>query len=113
MCVYICLYLLYFTDKYIHTQHLLYLTPPIYPPPIYTQDMIDEAIMRPGRLEVQIEISLPDLAGRNQILDIHTSKMKKHGRITAECVNKLPEIADLAMNYTGAELEGLVRIVGV
>lgn len=70
--------------------------------------MIDEAIMRPGRLEVQIEISLPDEAGRNQILDIHTNQMKKHGRITQECVERLPEIANLAMNYTGAELEGLV-----
>jgi len=33
---------------------------------------------RPGRLEVQVEISLPDEAGRLQILQIHTNKMKEN-----------------------------------
>lgn len=35
-------------------------------------DMLDEALLRPGRFEVQLEISLPDLQGRYQILKIHT-----------------------------------------
>ncbi len=34
-------------------------------------------IYRPGRLEVQIEISIPDENGRLQILQIHTNKMKE------------------------------------
>ena len=34
------------------------------------KDMLDEALMRPGRLEVQIEIGLPDAAGREQILKV-------------------------------------------
>ena len=38
-------------------------------------DMIDEALLRPGRLEVHMEISLPDEKGRLQILKIHTSKV--------------------------------------
>lgn len=33
---------------------------------------------RPGRLEVQVEISLPDENGRLQILQIHTNKMKEN-----------------------------------
>lgn len=33
--------------------------------------------IRPGRLEVQVEISLPDENGRLQILQIHTNKMKE------------------------------------
>jgi hypothetical protein len=37
--------------------------------------MLDEALLRPGRLEVQIEIGLPDQPGRLQILKIHTSKV--------------------------------------
>jgi vesicle-fusing ATPase len=41
------------------------------------KDVIDKAILRPGRLEVHVEISLPDEKGRVQILDIHTAKMKK------------------------------------
>ena len=36
------------------------------------KEMIDEALLRPGRLEVHIEIGLPDEAGRLQILKIHT-----------------------------------------
>jgi ATP-dependent 26S proteasome regulatory subunit len=42
------------------------------------RDMLDEALLRPGRLEVQIEIGLPDTAGRLQILKIHTNKMSEH-----------------------------------
>lgn len=39
------------------------------------QDMIDDALLRPGRLEVHVEIGLPDEAGRVQILNIHTQGM--------------------------------------
>ena len=42
-------------------------------------DMIDEALLRPGRLEVHMEISLPDEKGRIQILTIHTAKMRANG----------------------------------
>ncbi|TYI32313.1 hypothetical protein ES332_A04G051100v1 [Gossypium tomentosum] len=41
-------------------------------------DLLDEALLRPGRLEVQVEISLPDENGRLQILQIHTNKMKEN-----------------------------------
>lgn len=34
------------------------------------KDMLDEALLRPGRLEVQVEIGLPDEAGRLQILKV-------------------------------------------
>ena len=40
------------------------------------KDLLDEALMRPGRLEVQVEIGLPDERGRAQILNIHTAKME-------------------------------------
>lgn len=40
------------------------------------RDMIDEALLRPGRMEVQLEISLPDEKGRLQILRIHTARMR-------------------------------------
>lgn len=39
-------------------------------------DMIDEALLRPGRFEVQLEISLPNEEGRLQILRIHTSTLR-------------------------------------
>lgn len=46
--------------------------------PIF-QDMIDDALLRPGRLEVHVEIGLPDEAGRLQILQIHTRGMVREG----------------------------------
>ena len=48
---------------------------------------------RPGRLEVQVEISLPDENGRLQILQIHTNKMKENSFIAPD-VN-LKEIGKL------------------
>lgn len=73
------------------------------------KDMIDEAIIRPGRLEVHIEITLPTTAGRLQILHIKTKNMKENKRISDEVIERLPELAERAKNYTGAELEGLVK----
>lgn len=71
------------------------------------KDMIDDALLRPGRLEVQIEISLPDEHGRGQILKIHTSKMKEN-KVMADDVD-LAELATLTKNFSGAELSGLVK----
>ncbi|KAH9645276.1 hypothetical protein HF086_000439 [Spodoptera exigua] len=71
------------------------------------RDMIDEALMRPGRLEVQMEIGLPDEKGRVQILNIHTKRMKEYKKIAEDVDCK--ELAALTKNFSGAELEGLVR----
>ena len=73
------------------------------------KDMIDDALLRPGRLEVHIEIGLPDEKGRNQILGIHTSKMIAAGRVSADVAPRLPEVAKASKNFSGAEIEGLVR----
>ncbi|KAL8365207.1 hypothetical protein RB595_004150 [Gaeumannomyces hyphopodioides] len=71
------------------------------------KDMIDDALLRPGRLEVQIEISLPDEPGREQILKIHTSKMVKNNVIEADV--DTAELAAKTKNFSGAELNGLVK----
>lgn len=71
------------------------------------RDMIDEALMRPGRLEVQMEIGLPNEAGRVQILNIHTKRMRDFKKINADV--DCAELASLTKNFSGAELEGLVR----
>ncbi|KAK9371306.1 P-loop containing nucleoside triphosphate hydrolase protein [Lipomyces kononenkoae] len=70
-------------------------------------DMIDEALLRPGRLEVHMEISLPDENGRRQILKIHTTKMREN-KVMASDVD-LDELASLTKNFSGAELNGLVK----
>ncbi|KAK3552376.1 hypothetical protein QTP86_011271 [Hemibagrus guttatus] len=70
-------------------------------------DLIDDALMRPGRFEVKMEIGLPDEKGRVQILSIHTAKMREF-KLLANDVD-LKELAAETKNYSGAELEGLVR----
>jgi vesicle-fusing ATPase len=70
-------------------------------------DLIDDALLRPGRLEVHMEISLPDQFGRAQILKIHTQKMRTN-EIMASDVD-LAELAQLTKNYSGAEISGLVK----
>ncbi|KHJ32245.1 putative vesicular-fusion protein sec18 [Erysiphe necator] len=71
------------------------------------KDMIDDALLRPGRLEVHMEISLPDEHGRAQILKIHTSKMRDNNVMDTD-VN-LTELAQLTKNFSGAEIGGLVK----
>lgn len=68
------------------------------------KELIDEALLRPGRLEVHMEISLPDEAGRLQIFRIHTTKMRTNNYM-AEDVG-LEEMATLTKNYSGSEIEG-------
>jgi vesicle-fusing ATPase len=70
-------------------------------------DMIDEALLRPGRLEVHMEISLPDEHGRYQILNIHTAKMRNNGVMDGDV--DLQELAKLTKNFSGAEIGGLVK----
>jgi vesicle-fusing ATPase len=71
------------------------------------RDMIDDALLRPGRLEVQVEISLPDEDGRYEILNIHTSRMKQYKKINPDV--DIREMAARTKNFSGAELEGLIR----
>ncbi|PFH56715.1 hypothetical protein XA68_16109 [Ophiocordyceps unilateralis] len=71
------------------------------------KDMIDDALMRPGRLEVHLEISLPDEPGRLEIFKIHTAKMRTNGLLDADV--DLEELAGLTKNYSGAEINGLVK----
>nr|AAF27633.1 Sec18 [Komagataella pastoris] len=71
------------------------------------RDLIDEALLRPGRFDVQVEIHLPDEAGRKQILEIKTKKMRENNMLAPD-VN-LDELAHVSKNFSGAELEGLVK----
>ncbi|KAF8307621.1 AAA-domain-containing protein [Clavulina sp. PMI_390] len=71
------------------------------------KDMIDEALLRPGRLEVHVEISLPDEGGRLQILNIHTAKMRTNKIMDRDV--SLEELAGATKNFSGAEIGGLVK----
>lgn len=69
-------------------------------------DVLDEAILRPGRLERHIEIGLPDKKGREEILKIHTKNMKLASSVDLEVVSEKTE------NFTGAELQALTTEAG-
>lgn len=70
------------------------------------KDLIDPAIIRPGRFGIHIEINLPDEHGRLQIFNIHTKQMR-----TSEILGPdvdLQHLAQIAKNYTGSEIESVV-----
>jgi vesicle-fusing ATPase len=77
-------------------------------------ELLDPALLRPGRLEVQLRVELPDLSGRRDILRIHTRQMKEAGGVSTEAQTMLEDLGDYGFParteyFTGAELAGLVR----
>jgi len=70
-------------------------------------DLIDPALLRPGRLDLLVYVPPPDEAGRLEVLRILTAKMP-----LAEDV-KLEEIAKQTQGYSGADLQALVREAGL
>ena len=66
-------------------------------------DILDPAILRPGRFDRKIMVGRPDVKGRKEILEVH-SKNKNLG----SDVN-LDEIARTTAGYTGADLENLLN----
>ncbi|KAE8302554.1 Vesicle-fusing ATPase [Giardia duodenalis] len=71
------------------------------------KELLDEALMRPGRFEVHLEIGLPDCRGREQILRIHTKNLVAAKSLASD-VN-IAHLAECTPNFSGAELAGLVR----
>ena len=57
-------------------------------------DVLDPALLRPGRLDRKIEIPLPNEQSRMEILKIHAAGIAKHGEIDYEAVVKLAEVSD-------------------
>jgi transitional endoplasmic reticulum ATPase len=70
-------------------------------------NLIDPALLRPGRLDELIYVSVPNAEGRRRILGIHTAKMP-----LAEGVD-LDALAERTERFTGADLEDLVRRAGL
>jgi vesicle-fusing ATPase len=71
------------------------------------KDLLDDALLRPGRLEVQIEIGLPDEKGRLQILRIKSASASENSFMAPDV--DLPSLAARTQNFSGAELEGLMK----
>lgn len=67
---------------------------------------VDSALLRPGRLDLLVEIGLPDRAGRAEILRIHTRRMPLAAGVD------LDAIAAATEGYAGADLAALCREAG-
>jgi proteasome regulatory subunit len=70
-------------------------------------DMLDRAILRPGRFDRLIEVPKPDVGGRERILDIHTHEMN-----LADDVD-FTELADETDDFSGAELSSIATEAGM
>jgi ATP-dependent metalloprotease FtsH len=66
-------------------------------------DILDKALLRPGRFDRRITVSLPDRAGREAILKVHTRKIPLHEDVS------LGRLARMSTGMTGADLANLVN----
>jgi proteasome regulatory subunit len=70
-------------------------------------DMLDDAILRPGRFDRLIEVPKPDANGRKQIFEIHTRSMN-----TAEDVD-YDQLAAMSENASGADVSAICTEAGM
>jgi 26S proteasome regulatory subunit T4 len=70
-------------------------------------DVLDPALLRPGRLDRKIEIPLPNEQSRTEILKIHAAGITKHGEIDYESIVKLAE------GFNGADLRNVCTEAGM
>ena len=66
-------------------------------------DVLDPALLRPGRFDRQVQVNLPDAKGREEILDVHA-----RGKTFAKNVS-LKNIAQRTVGFSGADLENLLN----
>ena len=66
-------------------------------------DSIDPALRRPGRFDREVQIGIPDVKGRKEILEIHTRGMPLTKDVS------LDKIADITHGYTGADISALCK----
>ena len=66
-------------------------------------DMLDPALLRPGRFDRQVYIELPDMNGRREILELHAKKIKMDKDVSLE------NLARGTTGFSGADLENLLN----
>ncbi len=66
-------------------------------------DVLDPALLRPGRFDRQVQVNLPDAKGREEILNVHAK-----GKIFAKSVS-LKNISQRTVGFSGADLENLLN----
>lgn len=71
------------------------------------EDVLDKALLRPGRFDRQIRVQLPDVKGREEILKVHAKKVKMAPNVD------LKSIAKSTPNFSGAELANIINEAGL
>jgi proteasome regulatory subunit len=71
-------------------------------------DMLDQALLRPGRFDRLIEVPLPDAAGRLEILGIHTRRMSVAPGVSLEAI-----AGEVGNGATGADLKSICTEAGM
>jgi len=66
-------------------------------------DILDPAVLRPGRFDAVVFVPPPDLEARLEILQVHTRNMPLGSSV------ELEKLADLTEGFSGADIEGLIR----
>eukprot|EP00413_Alexandrium_margalefii_P036932 CAMPEP_0204583914 /NCGR_PEP_ID=MMETSP0661-20131031/46042_1 /ASSEMBLY_ACC=CAM_ASM_000606 /TAXON_ID=109239 /ORGANISM="Alexandrium margalefi, Strain AMGDE01CS-322" /LENGTH=517 /DNA_ID=CAMNT_0051593311 /DNA_START=1 /DNA_END=1554 /DNA_ORIENTATION=- len=66
-------------------------------------DILDNALLRPGRFDRRVQVGLPDVKGREQILNVHIKNKKIADDI------KLTDVARRTAGFSGADLENLMN----
>ncbi len=71
------------------------------------KDLIDPALLRPGRIDAHVELPMPDEETRKEIFRVHMKEMPVEKDV------KIDEMAKITDYWTGADIEAVVRFAGV
>ena len=74
-------------------------------------ELMDPALLRPGRLEVQVLVPKPDAAGRKRIAAIHSKRLRERGCLDARAAAAISSeaLAETTEGFSGADISGLLR----
>jgi SpoVK/Ycf46/Vps4 family AAA+-type ATPase len=76
------------------------------------KELLDDALLRPGRLEVQIEIPLPDKNGRREILNIHFDALRQRGRLSKPLCCAIDGTQVSGLEHDAYKTAGEKRLIG-
>lgn len=67
------------------------------------KDMLDEAFLRPGRIDFTFNVPLPDMRGRKEIIDIHSNGKQ----LAQDVYMSLDDLAESTSGFSGADIQSL------
>ena len=70
----------------------------------HNYDLVEPALLRPGRFDIILHLPLPDLNSRTKIYQLYTKELPLDDEVSLE------ELAELSENFTGADIKGVCRL---